>query len=77
MDMLHQIFMVDMEHSLQTRLTPCLLMPWLLVSPGYHKAWYWLCIFVIFFIEGQFHELHNINAKELCEMQLHVYVFAN
>ena len=27
-----------------TRLISCLLMPWLLASPGHQQPWYWLCV---------------------------------
>ena len=32
-----------LEYSRQTRSTPWLLMPWLLVGPGHQQSWYWLC----------------------------------
>ena len=49
-----------------TRTISCLLMPWLLVSPGHQQPWYWQCSTgrILFYLRKDFNYLCHINVEE-------------
>ena len=62
-----------MEKSVQSRLIPWLLMPWLLGLPGHQQPWYWICRIngSLSSMRKDFNYLCHISIVKLQKMELY------
>ena len=55
---------------------PCLLIPWLLTSPGHQQPWHWLHKLTMFLpsLKINFNSMQHVNFDEWYKLQIHIYV---